>query len=92
MSLFVTFLPLPVYSVRLPGREKFFQNMQQIVDEVIEALLPALKEKPFAFFGHRYGTNEAEESKRSAFALTPALSSDLTSDPPPSRLVPASGR
>ncbi|KAG7278786.1 hypothetical protein CRUP_019092 [Coryphaenoides rupestris] len=35
--------------------EPFFLSMQQIVDEVIEALLPALKEKPFAFFGHSFG-------------------------------------
>ncbi|XP_059899542.1 S-acyl fatty acid synthase thioesterase, medium chain [Gadus macrocephalus] len=51
---------IEVYSVRLPGREtrakeKFFQNMHQIVDEIVEALLPALKEKPFAFFGHSFG-------------------------------------
>ena len=79
--------------MRLPGREtrakeKFFQNMQQIVDEIVEALLPALKEKPFAFFGHRYGMNKAQEYKRSAFTLT----SDLTPPPPLTCLVPASGR
>ncbi|XP_061597236.1 S-acyl fatty acid synthase thioesterase, medium chain-like [Cololabis saira] len=49
-----------VMAVTLPGRESrarepFFQNMQQIVDEVIGALLPLLKEKPFAFFGHSFG-------------------------------------
>lgn len=49
-----------VYSVKLPGRESrssepFFLSMQQIVEEVIEALLPVLKEKPFAFFGHSFG-------------------------------------
>ncbi|KAG7501023.1 S-acyl fatty acid synthase thioesterase, medium chain isoform X1 [Solea senegalensis] len=49
-----------VFAVKLPGRESrakepFFQNMQQIVDEVIAALLPLLKEKPFALFGHSFG-------------------------------------
>ncbi|XP_058474368.1 S-acyl fatty acid synthase thioesterase, medium chain isoform X2 [Solea solea] len=49
-----------VFAVKLPGREArakepFFQNMQQIVDEVIGALLPLLKEKPFALFGHSFG-------------------------------------
>ncbi|XP_008329304.1 S-acyl fatty acid synthase thioesterase, medium chain [Cynoglossus semilaevis] len=49
-----------VYAVKLPGREArakepCFQNMQQIVDEVISVLLPALKEKPFALFGHSFG-------------------------------------
>lgn len=28
--------------------------MQQVVDEVVGTLLPLLKEKPFALFGHRY--------------------------------------
>uniref|UniRef100_A0A8C5FAV0 oleoyl-[acyl-carrier-protein] hydrolase n=1 Tax=Gadus morhua TaxID=8049 RepID=A0A8C5FAV0_GADMO len=83
---------IEVYSVRLPGREtrakeKFFQNMQQIVDEIVEALLPALKEKPFAFFGHRYGMNNAQEYKRSAFTLT----SDLTPPPPPHLPCPSFG-
>lgn len=48
-----------VYSVRLPGREgrakePFFKNMEELLDEVISVLLPQLKEKPFALFGHRY--------------------------------------
>lgn len=47
-----------VFAVKLPGREgrakePFFQNMQQIVDEVVGVLLPELQEKPFALFGHR---------------------------------------
>ncbi len=50
-----------MYSVRLPGREgrakePFFQNMQEIIDEVIGVLLPHLREKPFALFGHRFVT------------------------------------
>ncbi|XP_041868518.1 S-acyl fatty acid synthase thioesterase, medium chain isoform X2 [Melanotaenia boesemani] len=49
-----------VFAVRLPGRESrsrepFFQNMQQIVDEVVSVLLPLLQEKPFALFGHSFG-------------------------------------
>nr|XP_004569274.2 S-acyl fatty acid synthase thioesterase, medium chain [Maylandia zebra] len=49
-----------VLAVKLPGRESrakepFFENMQQIVDEVISVLLPLLKEKPFALFGHSFG-------------------------------------
>ncbi|XP_043995505.1 S-acyl fatty acid synthase thioesterase, medium chain isoform X2 [Gambusia affinis] len=52
--------PWAVFAVKLPGRESrarepFFDNMQQIVDEVISALLPLLKEKPFAMFGHSFG-------------------------------------
>ncbi|KAB5517895.1 hypothetical protein PHYPO_G00172710 [Pangasianodon hypophthalmus] len=51
---------IEVYSVRLPGREgrgkePFFQNMPQILDEVLGVLLPELKEKPFAVFGHSFG-------------------------------------
>lgn len=47
-----------VFAVKLPGRESrakepFFENMQQIVDEIVGMLLPSLKEKPFALFGHR---------------------------------------
>ncbi|XP_053302828.1 S-acyl fatty acid synthase thioesterase, medium chain [Pleuronectes platessa] len=50
-----------VFAVKLPGRESrtkepFSQNMQQIVDEVIDVLLPLLKEKPFALFGHSFGS------------------------------------
>ncbi|CAN9503548.1 unnamed protein product [Ophioblennius macclurei] len=49
-----------VFAIKLPGRESrgkeaFFSSMQQIVDEVIEVLLPSLQEKPFALFGHSFG-------------------------------------
>uniref|UniRef100_A0A673FS26 oleoyl-[acyl-carrier-protein] hydrolase n=1 Tax=Sinocyclocheilus rhinocerous TaxID=307959 RepID=A0A673FS26_9TELE len=37
-------------------KEPFFQNMQEIVYEVIGAILPQLKEKPFALFGHSFVT------------------------------------
>ena len=52
-----------MFAVKLPGRESrakepFFNNMQQIVDEVVGVLLPLLKEKPFALFGHRYDDNK----------------------------------
>ncbi|KAM6959147.1 S-acyl fatty acid synthase thioesterase, medium chain [Aplochiton taeniatus] len=51
---------IEVYAVILPGRERrakqsFFRSMQQIVDEVIDVLVPVLKEKPFALFGHSMG-------------------------------------
>lgn len=62
LEMLLHFLSLPVFAVKLPGRESrakepFFQNMQQIVDEVVGVLLPLLKEKPFALFGHRYDGN-----------------------------------
>lgn len=64
IHLFIVFICLfafAVYSVRYPGREgrakePFFRNMQEILDELISVLLPELKEKPFALFGHRYTT------------------------------------
>lgn len=51
---------IEVFAVKLPGRESrareaFSENMQQIVDEVVSALLPLLREKPFALFGHSFG-------------------------------------
>lgn len=51
---------IEVFAVKLPGRESrakepFFQNMQQVVDEVLGALLPTMREKPFALFGHSFG-------------------------------------
>ncbi|XP_076864123.1 S-acyl fatty acid synthase thioesterase, medium chain [Brachyhypopomus gauderio] len=53
-----------VYAVRLRGREArakeaFFQHMQEILNEVIDVLLPELKEKPFALFGHSFGAMTA---------------------------------
>ncbi|XP_078283917.1 S-acyl fatty acid synthase thioesterase, medium chain [Rhinoraja longicauda] len=50
-----------VYSLRLAGRETrsrepFTQNLQQLIDEIVNTLLPSLKEKPFAFFGHSLGS------------------------------------
>lgn len=62
---------LEVFAVKLPGREgrakePFFQDMQQIVDEVVSVLLPVLKEKPFALFGHSFGAF-------SSFAVADAL-------------------
>ncbi|MBN3305651.1 SAST synthase, partial [Amia calva] len=49
-----------VYSVKLPGREgrakePLAEDMQQIVEDVVGALLPELREKPFALFGHSFG-------------------------------------
>lgn len=51
---------IEVFAVKLPGRESrakepFFQHMQQIVDEVITEMLPLMRDKPFALFGHSFG-------------------------------------
>lgn len=67
-----------VLAVKLPGRESrakepFFENMQQIVDEVISVLLPLLKEKPFALFGHRYGENKWSLNKNKAVVINRTL-------------------
>lgn len=69
---------LSVLAVKLPGRESrakesFFENMQQIVDEVISVLLPLLKEKPFALFGHRYGENKWSLNKNKAVVINRTL-------------------
>ncbi|XP_058138307.1 S-acyl fatty acid synthase thioesterase, medium chain [Dasypus novemcinctus] len=52
---------LEVHSIRLAGRESraeepFMTDMQQVVDEVVHALLPIIQDKPFAFFGHSMGS------------------------------------
>ncbi|XP_063777521.1 S-acyl fatty acid synthase thioesterase, medium chain [Pseudophryne corroboree] len=52
---------IEVYALRLAGRESrssetFAQSMDQIVDEITRVLLPQLQGKPFAFFGHSFGS------------------------------------
>ncbi|NWW71502.1 SAST synthase, partial [Climacteris rufus] len=52
---------IEVFCVRLPGRETrltepFAKDMTSLVDEVSSVLLKELKEKPFAFFGHSFGS------------------------------------
>ncbi|XP_067869028.1 S-acyl fatty acid synthase thioesterase, medium chain isoform X5 [Heterodontus francisci] len=51
---------IEVYSIRLAGREirskePITHNLQQLIEEIANILLPSLKEKPFAFFGHSFG-------------------------------------
>ncbi|KAM8840284.1 S-acyl fatty acid synthase thioesterase, medium chain isoform 2-T2 [Spinachia spinachia] len=69
---------IEVFAIKLPGRESrvkepFFENMQQIVDEVVGVLLAVLKEKPFALFGHRY-------ANRSETRIKTPKRSELTED------------
>ncbi|XP_063268908.1 S-acyl fatty acid synthase thioesterase, medium chain [Prinia subflava] len=50
-----------VFCIRLPGRENrleepFAKDMTSVVNEVTSVLLKELKEKPFAFFAHSFGT------------------------------------
>ncbi|KAM9308022.1 S-acyl fatty acid synthase thioesterase, medium chain [Gastrophryne carolinensis] len=52
---------IEVYSLRYPGRESrthepFPQSLDQLVDDITEVLLPHLRQKPFAFFGHSFGS------------------------------------
>ncbi|KAM5157505.1 S-acyl fatty acid synthase thioesterase, medium chain-like [Mantella aurantiaca] len=50
-----------VYSLRFPGRESrsrepFPHSLDQLLDDIIDVLLPFLREKRFAFFGHSFGS------------------------------------
>lgn len=48
-----------MHAVRLAGRETrlkepFANDIYQIAEEIVTALLPVIQDKAFAFFGHRY--------------------------------------
>ncbi|KAM4828864.1 S-acyl fatty acid synthase thioesterase, medium chain [Thomomys bottae] len=52
---------LEVHAVRFAGREsrideQFASDILQLVDEIIDALLPVIHDKSFAFFGHSLGS------------------------------------
>ncbi|XP_012870059.1 PREDICTED: S-acyl fatty acid synthase thioesterase, medium chain [Dipodomys ordii] len=55
---------LEVHAVRFAGREsrldeQFASDIHQQVDEIIDALLPIIHDKSFAFFGHSFGSSVA---------------------------------
>ncbi|EHB16750.1 S-acyl fatty acid synthase thioesterase, medium chain, partial [Heterocephalus glaber] len=61
ISLIMLLLFILLYSVRLAGRESrteepFANDIDEIVDEIVYALLPVVQDKPFAFFGHSLGS------------------------------------
>lgn len=50
-----------MHAVRLAGRETrlgepFANDIYQIADEIVTALLPIIRDKAFAFFGHSFGS------------------------------------
>src|SRR5271165_4740939 len=61
---------IEVMPVQFPGREERFreepiQRMEDLVESLVEALLPFTSSLPFAFFGHSLGAIVALEAARS---------------------------
>ncbi|HEU5025508.1 MAG TPA: alpha/beta fold hydrolase [Spirillospora sp.] len=77
-----------VWPVQLPGRENRFEedlpgSMEDLVEELLDELGPALRAAPYALFGHSMGAS---------IALALAFGARARGLPAPVRLFPSAGR